>query len=424
MSDQNIFKEQPAVIDLDEFIKYRSSDSEQTLWQELKEIEFPEWSTKWYLKIIFILIKYVLIGSKNTLIVNPTEMIGRSYRNQELETDAKIVAGILTTGNLIDFVCIQGLLSFSFIGTPFCMGLPASLILNLLILSGKNYAGVAIARSRPGTLPIRMVGGFSLIGLSTISCLVAGVGIELTLNQSGLVNMYASELVDSGIEKEKVAKLQPTIDQYNLAKNECDVNTQKLDKLKRTDLRYETIYLQTYGMVSERNKTWILDDPGIPFCVKSQKLSQRVVSDSQKFNNTWQVSRLEIGNDLEFLKQKNQTVYSKNFTVNDEFKSGDSAVKFASQSYYNKLLRGEYAGLGISLFFSSLSIVTTIAGCGAVMAFPFNRDAKLSWDPQIRRQRDRIIEQEIGKRVARVNQTVNQNLNQTVNQTESVFHNY
>jgi hypothetical protein len=341
----------------------------------------------------------ILPGIQDALIANPTELIGSSYTNSELKKDAGIICRLLTAGNWIDVVCTQGVLSFAFGSSP--IGFVLSIVTNLLILKIKNDAGVAIVRARSGTFPTRIVGTFTLLGLSALSCSVSGVGTELTLNPSGLADLQAARMIES--ERVRVAALQPDSKRYDRAQAECDQSKQDLNLLPAKGARHDTAYVRTYGMFKERNREWELEESGIPLCVKADMLNKQLVEQSVNLSQNWQnkmATRSQIGNDLEFLKQEMPGSYKKYFTDNGEFRSGVLAIELASQSFSSKLSKGDFAGLGASLFFSSLSVVTTIAACGAVMAFPFNRDAKLSWDGEIAHKRDRILDREISKKVS------------------------
>jgi hypothetical protein len=337
---------------------------------------------------------------KNVVIVNSEELIGSSYSNPELRKDGGIICRILTAGNLVDAVCSQGVLSFAFAGTPYGLGWALSLTTNILILKIKNDAGVAIVRARPGTLPTRSIGLFSLLGLSAISCIVSGVGTELTLNQSGLADVLASQIIAK--EKVRITALKPDTSLYDRAQTECDESKKQLDQLPGKGARHDTKHVLTYGTFAERNREWKLTESGIPLCVKADLLKQQVVEQSGNLSKNWEKqmsNRSQIGNDLEFLRLEMPGQHKKYFTDNGEFRSGVLAIELASQSFYSKLSKGDFAGLGASLFFSSLSIVTTVAACGAVIAFPSNLDAKLSWEGRIARERDRILYQEISKKV-------------------------
>jgi hypothetical protein len=335
---------------------------------------------------------------QHTVIANPEELTGSSYINPELRKDAKIIGSMLTGANLIDAVCSQGLLNNAFGGDPF--GIFLALVTNLIILKIKNDAGIAIVRARPGTFLTRVVGTFSLLGLSTLSCSISGVGTELTLNQSGLADTQASQIIEK--EKVRITALKPDTSLYDRAQAECDESKKQLDLLPGTGALHNTKYVLTYGMFRERNRKWELTESGIPLCPKADLLKQQVVEQSTSISKDWEKkmnTRSKIGNDLEFLKQEMPGQYKKYFTDNGEFRSGVLAIELAGQSFYSKLSKGDFASLGASLFFSSLSIVTTVAACGAVMAFPSNLDAKLSWDGRIARERDRILYQEISKTV-------------------------
>jgi hypothetical protein len=316
--------------------------------------------------------KYSKTVIHSILVVNPRDLIGSNFENPELIKNARITSFILTLGNWIDAVLVQSLLTFA-------VGWLPGLLINWIVLVLKNIFGLAIVRTCLSN-SFRTVAIFGLIGLSSLSCLTTGVGTELTLNQPGLIDILASQIVQ--IEEKRVNAIKPDTTLSKESKDECEKANDELKNLPPTGPRHDTAWLKTYGRNEERGKKWDLKEAGIPLCERARLLKEEEVKQLVGPRASWEnkvAARSKIGNDLMFLKQEMTGQYQKYFTDNGEFRSGVEAIKLAHQSFYGKLVKGDFAGLSASLFFSLLSIITTITACGAVITFPSNQDVNMSW---------------------------------------------
>jgi hypothetical protein len=333
------------------------------------------------LKEVIYTIDHSPTALKSLFVINPEEMIGPHYTSKGLKQYLKGLGLVVSVANIIDFCCIQGLLYALF---PGGLALPASLTFNLLLLKFKNDTAAGVVKAVPGTLPARLFYTVGFLGLSSISAGVSGIGTELSLNQPGLVQIYASELADRKINEIQSVFLQAERE-YKEKLSQCNDNKKELENIskkpgfKNSDPHYNVLYRETKGMLSESKKQWRINDPGIPLCPKA-KLLKEVFDVQSKPSLKIQIKRRESDDDLSFLKTDFPNLFAKNFIDNDQFRSGSQAIKIATINFNKKLSEGDLGGLGGSLFLFSISAVTTIAACGAVLASPLCLDSRLSFD--------------------------------------------
>jgi hypothetical protein len=214
--------------------------------------------------------------------VNPKEfksVIEGSYTNKDLEKNAEIAAGILSMANIFDFFSTQGVFYFVLSSTPLYLGAPLSLILNLLVLMLKNWLGVGVVREFESNFQIRVTYLFTLIVVSGTSCIGSFIGTELSLNEKGLAQLYAKQLIDEkiqGLENNVKAKQ----DEYDEVNGDCKKGREILypkdkqnSKLKLSRNYFNSEYRRTLGENKDSQKVWKLSDPGIPLCPKALRLT-------------------------------------------------------------------------------------------------------------------------------------------------------
>ncbi len=96
-----------------------------------------------------------------------------------------------------------------------------------------------------------------------------------------------------------------------------------------------------------------------------------------------------MGNDLVFLKQELADVYSQNFQGdNDEIISGVTAVAISMNSFFGKLMTGDFFNLGLSLYFFLWSIISSTASILMTIQFARREDVRKSFDNNLELKRD------------------------------------
>ena len=92
------------------------------------------------------------------------------------------------------------------------------------------------------------------------------------------------------------------------------------------------------------------------------------------------------GNPLLFLKDEKPDIYAQDFKENyyarsgaeDELRDGAVAVRLAFKNFFNNLNGQEWTKLGLSIFFFSLSLITSVAACFLTVFYAEREDTKMS----------------------------------------------
>jgi hypothetical protein len=342
-----------------------------------------------------------------------TSRIPDSYENEDLTEDAKIVAAKLSTANIFDFLSSQGAFYFLCSSSPIIIGLPLSLALNFSLLFFKNKAGVGVARKRDGTFWTRANCMLALIALSSVSCVGSFIGNELVIDEKGLAEFHAKQLIDEKIEGLEKA-IKEDRDEYNKAYSECNAGKIQIDNYRaehsKEDFQKNQYYTSLYGKILEKPT----DHSPESLCEKADRSKEKLDRNPNLFLRI-ELIKLQSAadNKLEFLKtgwpefykanypdsKIEPKLYEKYFTSDGKIESGSEAIKVATNKIYKELSTGNFASLGGSLFLSLINVFTTLAACGAVWAFPLNVDAMLSFDQslteEIRKSKDNNNEKPI-----------------------------
>lgn len=313
----------------------------------------------------------------NSLINNPEDLHGKLTPSQTVKNHAYLTASCTNIANLIDFISNLPLFTFAFASFPNPLHHILSLFADglLLVLSNKN-ATIAANKAKYGHF-WNSVGLGTMITLSIVKSLVAGVGSELLLNQPELERKLAETLITK--QQEKLEDLK-SIDspEFKDARQQLKEKNAQLQKLEKSHPRWNSLYIELYGEYGERDRDWTgVPKEKLPLTI----LVKRLEAESYKSYNTAKkqleqklAKRSDIGNDVIFLQKEMPFVYAGNFAENGEIKSGSKAVEIATLNFFQKLINGDFAGLGFSLFFFSLSVVTSTASVLLTIAYANRED--------------------------------------------------
>jgi len=154
--------------------------------------------------------------------------------------------------------------------------------------------------------------------------------------------------------------------------------------------------VQLYGPWGERNTNWNqVPLEKLSICHQVVRLETEAYQNYETAKKNLEqllVIRLQIGNDLEFLKQKMPLLYQQHFTPAGEMASGIEATRMAILSCTNKLLSGDIAGMGFPLFMLLLSVITSGYACAMTIALAFREDTQKSFSDAVKHQRDFWLE--------------------------------
>ncbi|NEQ76864.1 MAG: hypothetical protein F6K23_29880 [Okeania sp. SIO2C9] len=145
------------------------------------------------------------------------------------------------------------------------------------------------------------------------------------------------------------------------------------------------MYLETYGSYEQKQSGMDWSEyplESIPWCPKADILKEEV----EKSENAWNEkpeSRSEIGNDLQFLSQETDELYKRHFDEKGNIKVGSEELRLAFENFFSKAIEGDLDGLGFSLFFFLISLITSFGAVSLTMAHAYRKSAISITKPEV-----------------------------------------
>lgn len=331
---------------------------------------------------------------KELLIADPKAFHGTVIVSQDLAKQATLTAGTVTVSSLFNFFTNYPLLFFAFKDMGF-FGVVLTSLCNILILKFTNDTTTAVSSRTKYNKTWQLWASAASLSINILQSIASLVGTELMLNQSGLSQIKAAESIQEQIQQVETLK-QLDSPQYQQTRQRCQEGEQQLNQLDRTNPRWDSLYVQLYGPWGERNTNWNqVPLEKLSICHQVVRLETEAYQNYETAKKNLEqllVIRLQMGNDLEFLKQKMPLLYQQHFTPAGEMASGIEATRMAILSCTNKLLSGDIAGMGFPLFMLLLSVITSGYACAMTIALAFREDTQKSFSDAVKHQRDFWLE--------------------------------
>lgn len=318
----------------------------------------------------------------SSLINDPQDLYGKIMASKDVKHHAELTAACTNIANLIDFVSNFPffLYAFQFLATP--IGFSLSFLSNgLLLVFSNKVATIAANKTKHGHFWSK-VGVGTMIALGILKSSVSGVGGELLMNQPELKKILAQELIDEEQAKVEELKELGTSPELEARKQELKQKETELNSFDRTHPRWNSLYVEINGSWSDRDRDWSQAPaeqlPLSELVKRLEKEAARAYETAKASLDEKLVKRSEIGNDRIFLKQEMPNVYDTAFTENGEIASGTKAIELAMVNFFGKLITGQWLSLGFSLFFFSLSVLTSSASILLTLRYANREDVQQS----------------------------------------------
>jgi len=332
----------------------------------------------------------------------PEEFHGTAYVTASLEQDSAIVAKVVTTSNWVDAVGNFNLLLFANgIANP--IGWISAGLLTGILLKFDKEVYTSVARGRKGnrrlTYVVAMVG---LLPFSALKTLGTGVGVEVMQNQAALEQRQATSLINQSLlqERGQIAWIQIADPTYAAVQQQCLRGQQQLARLPHTDPRWDSVQVELFGEWSERRQDWNRRGRTNlrPICVQQKLIEadqRQRTAEARRRVEALEQQRISTGNDLRFLKQAYPSRYEQVFNDQGQFRSSVQLVQVAIDNYLDKLAHGQWGQLGLSLYVLMISLLSSATACCMVLLHPTKPEVAMSWDEDVRRERDRWLAEQI-----------------------------
>ena len=346
----------------------------------VQQAQGEETNSKWhYFKFVW-----------RILVTSPSELHGKALVTKEVKKQATGVAVVTTVSNVTDFALNWSLYFFLFKNLGALVALPASLAVNLLLLISANSIAAGVPQSLTKNKKSSSTALFLFILLNILQTGFSGIGSELLGNQPELRKMKAEELVVE--ERVKVEELKVTLPRLREKQQECAAGKRKLDDPNITSQEWNRIYVDINGTFKQRSRGWSkVDRSQLPVCVLSEYMAEEHEQKYQEAEEKLE-RRVKAPNEVTFLQNEYPAIYAEAFTDEGELKSSVDALRLATLNLFGKISSGQIYSLGYTLLLLSISIVTSIASIGMMLAYIKREDVQLSFDEELRIERDEWLQ--------------------------------
>ena len=378
--------QQPQIPDSKETIFWLKFQSQ--IIEKLASNEHSLLDKKKQKKITLLLIK-LLCWSKKQICIESDELHGNAYVSKELTRAALVVASVGTIANSINAATTFPFffLTFKDLGL---MTWPLSFLINVYLIKFGNSSASAAADKQPITIGWARIGMAGFISLNLVQSVVAGVGAELLLNQSGLSRKLGEELVYESVLEPLENKILVIEEEKKVAiatRQECKILQQKLERIPTNDSRRDEIHLKAYGSYADRisqggYKSYQKDAiEQWPLCPKASALEARSKRNLQVPMANYQDKMREVksyGSAAAYLQAVKPEIYELRFDELGNIRSGTEATRVAVILFAEKFLSFQWAELGLSLYLFSLSIITSAIAILLAIFYSNREDVQIS----------------------------------------------
>ncbi|MFP4693527.1 MAG: hypothetical protein ACLFM2_06655 [Halothece sp.] len=349
------------------------------------ELEKPKPTPKW---------KKALDWLRGVIVAKPEDFHGTSLVTPELKKHSQLTANTVTVAGFLNFISNQSLFLFAFNGFGVILGPVASFGFNVCVLKFTNNCATMVSSSKKGMRSWSKLAFCGLIVLNAVQSIVAGVGIELMLNQVTIREERARLLVDKQIENEETRLQQmegPTGSLYQTAKEKCE----EFGDTPKDDPKYDQRYVQALGSYSDRNRDWDqVPTEDLPDCRQQTRLESEADQEKTEAQEALEAVKDQRGQitNIEVLEENYPAIYEQHYTEDGELASGTAAVSMATRYFLNNLYGMNFEKISFSLFFMMLSIITSFLACFLTFAHARRQDTQMSRSDEVQRFRDQWLE--------------------------------
>lgn len=317
---------------------------------------------------------------KHLLLANADEFHGKYYVDDELEEHSQLTARAISIASVFNAITNQPILFFAFKDFGNLLAIIASIVLNLLIVKFTNDNGTAVAGRKHGNRGWAMAGAAAMLAMSLLQSVAAVVGSEAMNNRPELARLKAMELIER--HGRNLEDMPVTSVEAEKARRDYEATLREYEQTDKNDPKWDTLYVKLFGRWTDRNRDWSqVPTENLPLEQRMLRLENEAAKQKAEARQAWAqklVRRQQVGDDVLFLEQEMSQLFARHFNENYELRSGTETIRLAMVNLYDKLLRGDIAGLGFPLFFMVLSVVTSGAACWLTLAHARREDTQMS----------------------------------------------
>ena len=344
------------------------------------------------------------VGSwlKELFTVDATTLHGKAYVTEEIESHSRAVADMGTVANAINIATALPLLLIAMADIPF-FGLFLALGTGIGLLKFSNKAVEIAAAKKPGNQFWSEIGLAGVIFLNLIQSVVSGVGTQLILDKSGISNHFADEMV----YEQTIAPLEAKVENYQFDPNaiaslqECQRLEAELLNVEANTSESSRLFEQAYGRYAEsqlplEERSYYNSPPNQwAVCPRSRYEEQQLTNNLATARKELQEAQSKIADKggLAYLRKHKPDIYDRYFDETGELKSGMQATTVAVEMFWENLINGSWASLGLSMYIFGLSVITSAIAVALVATHTQREDVQMSWSPAVAEERERYLQE-------------------------------
>lgn len=340
---------------------------------------------------------------------------GKTCASQEFDQSCSRNAALMAGSTAWDAVSTYPIIQ---VGTSAYLGVMASpfaMGVSLFIMIVSNWAGQnSCNRTRGKKVGARGALVF-FAALSIGKTILAGVGMDILSNKTGISKEYAGTLAS-----EQVVKSQRQLDQlrklenpkYLEYKQSCDALKNQLAPLERANPLFTTFYVRAYGEYREQKAMEGLATKdklnkyggsisNVPGDCNKQRIQAEIdgaASDRLSLLlDKWRVEKESLP-DLEFLSKNFPKVYNDQFKIESGQKEvvirdGGQMIGAAWTQFFDKLFdTSRIFQLGFSLFWISVSVILSAGAVFGLWRISKDEDMKMSYSNELQLDKEKFLE--------------------------------
>lgn len=296
-----------------------------------------------------------------------------------------------------------------FMASPFAIGV------SLFIMIASNWAGQnSCNRTRGKKIGAR---GALIIfaALSIGKTILAGVGMDILSNKTGISKEYAANLASAQIDKsqrqlDQLRKLENP--KYLEYKQSCDALKKQLAPLERANPLFTTFYVRAYGEYREQKTMQGLTTQdkmnkyggsisNVPGDCNKQRIQAEfdgAAGDQLSLLlDKWRAEKESLP-ELEFLSKNFPKVYNDQFMTESSQKEvvirdGGQMIGAAWTQFFGKLFdKSRIFQLGFSLFWVSVSVILSAGAVFGLWRISKDEDMKMSFSNELQLDKEKFLE--------------------------------
>jgi hypothetical protein len=338
---------------------------------------------------------------------------GKTSASQEFDQSCNTTANLMAGSTAWDAVSTFPILQYGINSYLGFLAAPAAITLSLLIMIVSNWSGQLSCNRTKGKIITARNALLVFAFLSFVKTALAGVGMDILVNSSGITKEFATQLAGEQIDKSQkqldlLRKLESP--KYLEYKQSCDALKSQIKQLRREDPLFTTLYVRAYGEYKDqlamqgmstqqklnRYGGNISNIPGD--CIKQRIQAEIDGSASDQLSlklDKWRLEK-ESQPSLQFLNMNFPEVFSDKFKVERGeavIRDGGQMVGAANIQFFKKLFDPNKIGdLGFSLFWMFISIILSTGAVFFLWGKSRSEDMKMSYSNELLLEREKFLE--------------------------------